>query len=107
MLFCISFVNYFQFIMAVPVIYHPYRKFLLKNIIASTAVGFVAAEAYWRLVAVPKVERRNLVMSLIEQDRAQKRAVRSIPISLWILIATCTCVEHCYLSFLFTICAYI
>ena len=47
--------------MAPPQIYHPFRKWIVRQIGYSTVVGIVAAEAFWRLEAVPKVERRNEV----------------------------------------------
>lgn len=58
--------------MAVPKIYHPYRKQIMKHLIASTVVGFVAAEAFWRMNVIPRVERRNLVMTLLEKERRMK-----------------------------------
>lgn len=33
----------------------------------------MASTAYWHMVAVPRVERRNLVMSLIEEERKMKQ----------------------------------
>lgn len=59
--------------MAPPQIYHPFRKWMLRQIVYSTVAGVVAAEAFWRLEAVPKVERRNQVMKLIEEERKMKR----------------------------------
>ena len=59
--------------MAVTKVFHPYRKWVVQQILFSTAMGFVAAEAFWRMYAVPKVERRNFVMSKIEEERALKR----------------------------------
>jgi hypothetical protein len=56
-----------------PVIYHPFRKFLLRNIVYSTIAGVAISEAYWHLVAVPRVERRNFVMGLIEEERKLKQ----------------------------------
>ena len=61
-----------------PVIYHAYRRYLLRHIGYSTVVGFAAASAYWHLVAVPRVERRNLVMSLIEEERTMKQVALSL-----------------------------
>lgn len=63
--------------MAVPKIYHPIRKWAVRNIAISAIVGFGAAQAFWHLIVVPKVERRNLVMKLIEEERIMKKeAVR-------------------------------
>lgn len=33
----------------------------------------MVAESYWHFYAVPKVERRNFVMKLIEEERIQKK----------------------------------
>lgn len=60
-------------LVAVPKIYQPFRKFALKQIIASSIVGFGLAEAYWHFYAVPKVERRNFVMRLIEEERIMQK----------------------------------
>ena len=59
--------------MAVPKLYHTYRKFALTHIAISTVVGFGCAQAFWSFYVVPKVERRNFVMGLIEQERALKK----------------------------------
>ncbi len=59
--------------MVVPKIYHPIRKWAVRHIVYSSVVGLAAAQAYWHFVAVPKVERRNLVMKLIEEERVMKK----------------------------------
>lgn len=60
--------------MSAPKIYHPFRKWAVRNIVIGGVVGVIAAEAFWHFVAVPKVERRNLVMKLIEEERLEKKA---------------------------------
>lgn len=60
-----------------PKIFHFYRKWALQQIFISTAIGVAFAEWYWRGFVVPGVERRNLVMSLIEEERAMKRKALS------------------------------
>jgi hypothetical protein len=60
--------------MVAPKIYHPFRKWAVRNIIIGSALGIVAAEGFWHFVVVPKVERRNFVMKLIEDERLEKKA---------------------------------
>lgn len=59
--------------MAIPKLYHTYRKRLMTHIGYSTLSGIGVAYAFWYGFAIPKVERRNLVMTLIEDERKMKR----------------------------------
>lgn len=59
--------------MAVTRIYHPVRKWAVKHILYGSVAGIILAEAYWHFSVVKKVERRNMVMSLIEDERRMKR----------------------------------
>ncbi|KAI3630630.1 hypothetical protein MIR68_008888 [Amoeboaphelidium protococcarum] len=59
--------------MVAPRIYHPLRKSLLQHIVVSSIVGFALSEWFWHGYVIPKVQRRNFVMSLIEEERKLKK----------------------------------
>ena len=67
--------------MAVTQIYQPYRKMIARHLVYSSVAGLATAHLYWKFLIVPKVERRNFVMSLIEQERIDKKLAFDVAVS--------------------------